>query len=249
MGDIAIAGDRIVGTHETYNGATEIDGRGLVAVPGFIDSPRPLRIHPGHAAGVRPLRRAARHDDGDLRSARDLQRAGHPGAEILPRVRGRHGHGPARAAFVVRAVDASRDVGRAAGGRGSAAVQASSQGAGAGRVHERAGRAQQGSGGAEQARRRSPTCRSTAIRRCCSSYDLNAYIAAGVRNCHETTSAEEAREKLAQGHADPGARGHGVQGSRGARRADHHRARAVPGASAPTTATRSTSPRRAMSTT
>jgi adenine deaminase len=32
-----------------------------------------------------------------------------------------------------------------------------------------------------------------------SSYDLNAYIAAGVRNCHETTSAHEAREKLAKG--------------------------------------------------
>jgi adenine deaminase len=32
-----------------------------------------------------------------------------------------------------------------------------------------------------------------------SSYDLNAYIAAGVRNCHETTSAAEAREKLAKG--------------------------------------------------
>ncbi|MGZ5903376.1 MAG: adenine deaminase, partial [Reyranella sp.] len=37
-GDIAIAGDRIVGTYETYSGATEIDGRGLIAVPGFIDS-------------------------------------------------------------------------------------------------------------------------------------------------------------------------------------------------------------------
>ena len=37
-GDIAIAGDRIVGIRETYTGATEIDGRGLVAVPGFIDS-------------------------------------------------------------------------------------------------------------------------------------------------------------------------------------------------------------------
>ena len=46
-GDIAIAGDRIVGTYETYSGATEIDGRGLIAVPGFIDSPRPLRIDPG----------------------------------------------------------------------------------------------------------------------------------------------------------------------------------------------------------
>jgi adenine deaminase len=37
-GDIAIAGDRIVGTHESYSGAMEINGNGLVAVPGFIDS-------------------------------------------------------------------------------------------------------------------------------------------------------------------------------------------------------------------
>ena len=29
-------------------------------------------------------------------------------------------------------------------------------------------------------------------------HDLNAYIAAGVRNCHETTTSEEAREKLAR---------------------------------------------------
>ena len=36
--DIAVCGDRIVGTYETYSGATEIDGRGLFAVPGFIDS-------------------------------------------------------------------------------------------------------------------------------------------------------------------------------------------------------------------
>jgi adenine deaminase len=36
--DIAISGDRIVGTYETYSGAREIDGRGLFAVPGFIDT-------------------------------------------------------------------------------------------------------------------------------------------------------------------------------------------------------------------
>ena len=36
--DIAIAGDRIVGTYETYSGTREIDGRGLFAVPGFIDT-------------------------------------------------------------------------------------------------------------------------------------------------------------------------------------------------------------------
>jgi adenine deaminase len=37
-GDIAISGERIVGTYESYAGRREIDGRGLVAVPGFIDS-------------------------------------------------------------------------------------------------------------------------------------------------------------------------------------------------------------------
>jgi adenine deaminase len=37
-GDIAICGDWIVGTHDTYRGAREIDGRGRIAVPGFIDT-------------------------------------------------------------------------------------------------------------------------------------------------------------------------------------------------------------------
>ncbi|WP_029351181.1 adenine deaminase [Bosea sp. 117] len=36
--DIAICGDRIVGTHDSYRGQREIDGRGLFAVPGFIDT-------------------------------------------------------------------------------------------------------------------------------------------------------------------------------------------------------------------
>src|SRR5271154_848068 len=36
--DIAISGDRIIGTYEGYEGAREIDGRGLIAVPGFIDT-------------------------------------------------------------------------------------------------------------------------------------------------------------------------------------------------------------------
>ncbi|WP_404402636.1 adenine deaminase [Pelagibacterium halotolerans] len=36
--DIAIVGDRIVGTHAEYNGKTEIDGCGRFAVPGFIDT-------------------------------------------------------------------------------------------------------------------------------------------------------------------------------------------------------------------
>ena len=37
-GDIAICGDTIVGTYEDYRGRVEIDGRGKVVVPGFIDT-------------------------------------------------------------------------------------------------------------------------------------------------------------------------------------------------------------------
>ncbi|MFC5354000.1 adenine deaminase [Azospirillum himalayense] len=37
-GDIALCGDRIVGTYESYDGVEEIDGRGLTVVPGFIDT-------------------------------------------------------------------------------------------------------------------------------------------------------------------------------------------------------------------
>ena len=36
--DIAIVGDRIVGTHARYRGDTEIDCGGRFAVPGFIDT-------------------------------------------------------------------------------------------------------------------------------------------------------------------------------------------------------------------
>ncbi|QFR34827.1 adenine deaminase [Ancylobacter sp. TS-1] len=36
--DIAMVGDRIVGTYDTYSGAREIDGEGLFAAPGFIDT-------------------------------------------------------------------------------------------------------------------------------------------------------------------------------------------------------------------
>lgn len=36
--DIAIVGNRIVGTYDSYEGTTEIDGNGLFAVPGFIDT-------------------------------------------------------------------------------------------------------------------------------------------------------------------------------------------------------------------
>lgn len=37
-GDVAVCGDRIVGTYDSYDGVEEIDGRGLTVVPGFIDT-------------------------------------------------------------------------------------------------------------------------------------------------------------------------------------------------------------------
>ncbi|MGH8722381.1 MAG: amidohydrolase family protein, partial [Burkholderiales bacterium] len=37
-GDIAICGEVIVGTHDDYRGAREIDARGRIAVPGFVDA-------------------------------------------------------------------------------------------------------------------------------------------------------------------------------------------------------------------
>jgi adenine deaminase len=37
-GDIAICGDTIVGTYESYEGRRTVDARGLVAVPGFVDA-------------------------------------------------------------------------------------------------------------------------------------------------------------------------------------------------------------------
>ena len=37
-GDVAIAGDTVVGTCESYDGREEVDVSGLVLVPGFIDT-------------------------------------------------------------------------------------------------------------------------------------------------------------------------------------------------------------------
>ena len=37
-GDIAVAGDTIVGVQADYHGVREMDGRGKVVVPGFIDT-------------------------------------------------------------------------------------------------------------------------------------------------------------------------------------------------------------------
>ena len=53
--------------------------------------------------------------------------------------------------------------------------------------------------------------------------DLNGYLAAGVRTDHETTNVAGGAGEAVEGHADPGARGLGVEGPARAG-VDHHRA-------------------------
>ncbi len=49
-------------------------------------------------------------------------------------------------------------------------------------------------------------------------YDLNGYLAAGIRTDHETTIANDGREKLKKGDAGADPRGVGYEGSACARR-------------------------------
>ena len=77
--------------------------------------------------------------------------------------------------------------------------------------------------------------------------DLNGYLAARIRTDHEATSAAEAREKLAKGMTDPDPRGLGVEGPRTRWPRCSTRTPRRSWRSAPTTAIRSTSARRATS--
>ena len=57
--DIAIVGDRIVGTHASYEGRRRIDGARPLLRAGLHRHASPRRIVAGHAARVRPLRCSA----------------------------------------------------------------------------------------------------------------------------------------------------------------------------------------------
>ena len=80
-GDIAICGEMIVGTGDSYRGVQEIDAGGRIAVPGFIDS----HVHcdstlvvPGEFDRPRIMSvRGAQADSSD-RSARSRARARFP---------------------------------------------------------------------------------------------------------------------------------------------------------------------------
>ena len=90
---------------------------------------------------------------------------------------------------------------------------------------------------------------STAMRRCCAGCDLNGYLAAGIRTDHETHDRRRGAGEAPKGMT--------VLIREGSVSKDLHalaplltdETLALPRASAPTTATRSTSPRRAISTT
>jgi adenine deaminase len=198
VGDVAMAGDRIVGTHETYSGATEIDGRGLIAVPGFIDS----HVH-CESTLVLPLE-----------FDRCVVPRGTTTAVCDPHeicnVLGIPGLRYFLECAAVTVMDLRVQL--------SSCVPATHLETSGARLeaedllpykhHPKV------LGLAEFMNVPGVLAKDPAVLRklaafsdvqidghspLLSSYDLNAYIAAGVRNCHETTSAEEAREKLAKG--------------------------------------------------
>jgi len=198
VGDIAIAGDRIVGTHEAYHGATEIDGRGLVAVPGFIDShvhcesslvpplefdrcvvPRgtTTAICDPHeicnvlgVPGLRFFLECAAVTVMDLRVQL---------SSCVPSTHLETSGARLEAADLLPFKHHPKVLGLAEFMNVPGVLN-----------KDPAVLAKLAAFSDVQIDGHSPLL---------SSYDLNAYIAAGVRNCHETTSAAEAREKLAKG--------------------------------------------------
>ncbi len=115
--DVAISGDRIVGTHGQYRGAREIDITGKIVAPGFIDT----HLHV-ESSLITPLefdRCVLAHGvtTAICDPARDRQRSGLDGPQIFSRRLARHRDGPARAAFELRARDPSGNLGRPSRGR------------------------------------------------------------------------------------------------------------------------------------
>jgi adenine deaminase len=198
VGDIAIAGDRIVGTRETYVGATEIDGRGLIAVPGFIDA----HVH-CESTLVPPLEFdrcvVPRGTTTAICDPHEICNVlGIPGLEFFLEC--------AAVTVMDLRVQLSSCVPSTPLETSGARLEAEDllpfkhhpRVLGLAEFMNVPGVlnkdpdvvAKLAAFSDVQIDGHSPLL---------SSYDLNAYIAAGVRNCHESTSAAEAREKLAKG--------------------------------------------------
>jgi adenine deaminase len=198
VGDIAIAGDRIVGTHEAYSGATELDGRGLIAVPGFIDS----HVH-CESTLVPPLEFdrcvVPRGTTTAICDPHEICNVlGIPGLRFFLEC----------AAVTVMDLRVQLSSCVPATHLETSGARLEAEDLLPFKHHPKV------LGLAEFMNVPGVLNKDPAVLRklsafsdvqidghspLLSSYDLNAYIATGVRNCHETTSAAEAREKLAKG--------------------------------------------------
>ncbi len=197
-GDVAICGDRIVGTGDSYSGRVEIDGRDRIVVPGFIDAHvhcesclvTPLEYDrcvlprgtttaicdPHEICNVLGETGLRYFLDSAMETALDLrvQLSSCVPATALETAGAR-----LDAADLLRHRDHPKVIGLAEF-MNFPGVLAKDEG-----VLDKLAAFQDGhiDGHAPLLRGRG----------------LNAYLACGIRNCHETTSAEEAEEKLRKG--------------------------------------------------
>ena len=246
-GDVAITGDTIVGTRESYRGRQEIDARGRILVPGFIDTHLHIEsslVTPAEfEKGVLPRGTTTAicdpHEIANVLGVDGIRyflaAAPHPRDD------------PARQSQLLRAGDRARDVGGPPRGRRSRGAGRRSGRPGARRGHELPGRPRRRSGPAGEARPLRPRpCR----RPCPAARGQGAERLSRHRHPHRSRMhpARRGGREARQGHVHPDARGLGGEERRHARAAalGPDLVRASP--SAPTTATRSRSPRKAIST-
>jgi adenine deaminase len=197
-GDIAVCGDIIVGTYESYDGDTVIDGRDRIAVPGFIDThvhcestlvspsefdrcvlPRGTTTaicDPHEICNVLGEEGLQYFLDSSVGLAMDLRVQL---SSCVPATELETSGARLEAADLVRHRDHPQVIGLAEFMNFP------------GVLHKDPGvldklAAFQGS----HIDGHSPLV---------SGYDLNAYLSCGIKNCHETTGVEEAREKLRKG--------------------------------------------------
>ena len=203
-------------------GAGEIDGRGKVVVPGFVDAHVHVesslvtarRVRPAASSPAAPRPRSAT-------PTRSRTCSGSPGSATSSTAR-RHLAMDLRVQLssCVPAT-APRDLRRALSAADLARAPRPPGGPRARRDDELPRRPRQGPGGAREARRSSTGGHVDGHCPLVRGRDLNAYAACGIRNCHESTPLDEAREKLTQGPAGPAPRRQRVQGRGRPRPAPH----------------------------
>ena len=198
--DIAICGDTVVGTYGAYRGAREIDGRGRIVVPGFIDT----HLHV-ESSLVTPLEFDAcvlphgvttaicdPHEMANVLGTAAFDYFLACGRRTSPwicacsyRAAFRRPHLETSGARI-EAEDLRRYRGHPQGHRPR-------------RVHELSRRARRRSRAASPRSRPFPDGHIDGHAPLVRGHDLNGYLAAGIRTDHETTSAEEALEKIRKG--------------------------------------------------